>query len=216
MTTPYSFPITGATGAVDLDALATALAPKVAAILNATPAPPVDPPPPSTAIAYVYHDGTFYWPGDYSWGVQVEYSDSTGAPLSGAFDIEVMGNGGWQPYAANQDFDTTPYKYLYFWVKPTLANAVWGSGVMAKGDVPVGTNLSDISKFAVSAQGTGAVPLPNEAGAWTQYRIPLGAGGLNLPAGQHIEKFWIQDRSNNGNGTDSNRWYVDEAYFSAT
>lgn len=180
----------------------TTLATQVAAIL----APPVStPPPPTTNPALVYFNGTFYWPGDYSWGVQVSYNDTNGLPTTGSHDISVKGNGGWQPYAPNFDFDPSPYTHLIFSVKPTLANDIdWGTGVMAKGDIAVGTTISDISQFAQGPIG------PN---IWTTYKIPLGSGGLNIPSGTHIYKFWIQDRSSEGSGTANNLWYVDQAYF---
>src|SRR5262249_5656037 len=52
------------------------------------------------SIAWVYHDGTFNWGGDYSFNADINYSDAAGAPLTGPFDIAVTINGAygaWQP-----------------------------------------------------------------------------------------------------------------------
>src|SRR5205823_8025997 len=66
--------------------------------------PPVTPPPPPPApgaTAVVFQSGVFKWGGDYSWGVSVNYKDTSGAPKPGPYDIAVTGIGGYQPYANN-------------------------------------------------------------------------------------------------------------------
>lgn len=189
-----SFPISVtvvSTGSIsiDLEALAAALKPLLA------PAPPVPAPSPGTFV-WVYKDGVFSWPGDYSWGVKVDYADTVGKP--GSKCISVFGIGGFQPYAPNFDLDPSPYKFLTFSLKPTIPNQQWQSAFYAVGDIPMGVPV-DVLKF-------GPAPV---VGQWTTYKIPLGVGGYQLPA-KHVYKFMIQDQTaDQGGNTIPNRWYVD-------
>ncbi len=158
--------------------------------------------------SWVYHNGTFLWGGDLSYGgLQVNYSSTAGTPIDGSYDISCKGNnGGFQPYAPNDDFDTTPYKFLVISLKPTIANQTWISGFEAAGDVPKGVTLN-ITDF-------GPAPVP---GQWNTYKIPLGAGGYQLPAGVHIYKFMIQDQTANQSGYKgpTNVWYADDIAFTS-
>jgi hypothetical protein len=160
----------------------------------------------SGAQLWVYQNGTFYWPGDYSWSVKVNYKDTAGIPTSGAYDIAVTGIGGFQPFATNFDLDISPYRYLVFSLKPTIANQTWASAFYQIGDVATGVKLNVLNYGAAPA-----------VGKWTTYKIPLGSGGYQIPAGTHIYKFMIQDETadQNGSGYTTNRWYVDNIHFSA-
>src|SRR5689334_11607756 len=44
---------------------------------SSTPPPPTGTTTSGTQL-WVYQNGTFYWPGDYSWSVQVNYKDTAG------------------------------------------------------------------------------------------------------------------------------------------
>jgi hypothetical protein len=149
---------------------------------------------------WIYRKGTFYWQGDYSWGVKVDFRDTSGEPIEGRHAIAVTGIGGFQPYAQGNDFDTTPYKYLVFSLKPTIAHQTWDSGFEAVGDVPTGI-VVDVLKY-------GPAPV---VGQWGTYKIPLGAGGYQIPFGSHIYKFMIQDQTADqpALGLKTNLWYVD-------
>ncbi|MDB6102961.1 MAG: hypothetical protein JWO52_2960 [Gammaproteobacteria bacterium] len=173
---------------------------------GSVPPPPVPPPGSSGAQLWVYQNGTFYWPGDYSWGVKVNYKDTAGGPKSGPFDISVTGIGGFQPFATNYDLDVSPYKYLIFSLKPTIANQQWASAFYQIGDVATGVKLNVLNY--------GPAPV---VGQWTTYKIPLGAGGYQIPAGLHIYKFMVQDQTadQSGSGYATNHWYVDDIHFSA-
>jgi hypothetical protein len=155
---------------------------------------------------YVYRRGVFNWQGDYSWGVRVDYRDKSGEPAEGPYDIAVTGIGGFQPYAFHYDFDPGPYKYLVFSLKPTIADQQWDSAFYATGDVRTGA-LLNVLKYGP----------PPAVGQWTTYKIPLGAGGYEIPAGARIYKFMIQDQTADQTGSNykSNRWYVNDIYFTA-
>ena len=149
---------------------------------------------------WVYHDGAFAWPGDYSFVAVPDYRDKSGAPLSGRYDIKVTVTepwGGWQPYATNWVFDTTPYTYLRFALKPTVSNQKAQVYFMLVGDKPVGVGV-DPFKYG---------PAP-EIGKWGVYTIPLADIGV---ARTKIYKFAIQDQT----GLKSNVFYIDDVAFVA-
>ena len=155
---------------------------------------------------HVYHHGVFKWQGDYSWGVRIDYADKTGAPADGSYDIAVTGIGGFQPFASHYDFDPGPYKYLVFSLQPTIADQQWDSAFYAVGDILTG-NLVNVLKYGP----------PPAVGQWTTYKIPLGAGGYGIPAKTRIYKFMIQDQTADQTGSQykTNRWYVNDIYFTA-
>ncbi|MDP9064573.1 MAG: hypothetical protein M3O06_01760 [Pseudomonadota bacterium] len=149
---------------------------------------------------YVYRDGDFAWPGDYSFVATANYRDTTGAPLSGKYDIKITIDapwGGWQPYATNWVFDTSPYTYLRFSLKPTVADQILQVYFMLVGDKPVGVGV-DPFKY-------GPPPVP---GQWGHYVIPLADIGV---AGTKIYKFAIQDKT----GRSSNVFYIDDVAFAS-
>jgi hypothetical protein len=155
-------------------------------------------------VFQIFHNGVFSWGGDYSWGVTIDYRDTAGIPLQGPYDVKVTGIGGFQPFATNYDFDPTPYKYLVFSLKPTIANQQWQSGFYKVGDIATGVILNVLNY--------GPAPV---VGQWTTYKIPLGAAGYQLASGTHIYKFMIQDQTADiqGSGYTTNHWYVDGIYF---
>ncbi|MDB6104060.1 MAG: hypothetical protein JWO52_4059 [Gammaproteobacteria bacterium] len=177
-------------------AITSAITPPISA-----PPPPV--PPPVGASFSVFQAGVFHWGGDYSWGVTLNYRDTAGAPRPGPFDIAVTGIGGFQPYATNFDFDPSPYRFLNFSLKPTIAMQTWQSHFYAVGDIAEGA-LVNVLNF-------GPTPV---IGQWAAYKIPLRLGGYELPA-SHIYKFMIQDQTADQGGFTTNKWYVDNIYFSA-
>ena len=199
---------------LDLTTLAAALQP-----LLASPPPIITPPvtkptgsvfvPPAGALV-IYANGTFDWPGDYSWGVAVNYKDTVGVPESGDADIAITGIGGFQPFAPGTpaNVDLTPYGSLNFDLKPTIANQTWNSGWEQVGDVVFpGVNPVSVTNFG---------PAP-QVGKWATYKIPLFKGGYGLPAGAHAYKFMLQDNTADQNGnTTPNVWYIDNIYLSVS
>ena len=152
------------------------------------------------AMFSVYHDGEFAWPGDYSFVAVPDYRDTSGAPLTGKYDIKVTVTsrwGGWQPFATNWVFDTTPYNYLRFALKPTVANQTAQVYFMLVGDKPVGVVVNPF-KY-------GPAPV---AGKWGVYTIPLADIGV---AKIKIYKFCIQDQT----GLANNVFYVNDVAFVA-
>jgi hypothetical protein len=147
---------------------------------------------------WVYHDGVFAWPGDYSYVATPDYRDTSGQPLSGKYDIKVTVTsrwGGWQPFAPNWIFDTTPYRFFRFALKPTLDNQTAQVYFMLVGDKPVGVVVNPF-KY-------GPAPV---VGQWNVYTIPLADIGVSATK---IYKFAIQDQT----GLDRNVFYVDDVGF---
>ena len=149
-------------------------------------------------VFWVYHDGVFAWPGDYSYVATPDYRDTSGVPLSGKYDVKVTVTsqwGGWQPFATNWDFDTKPYKYLRFALKPTRPNQTAQVYFMLVGDKPVGKTV-DVFKY-------GPAPV---VGQWNLYTIPLADIGVSKT---NIYIFAIQDQT----GLANNIFYVDDVAF---
>ncbi len=182
-TTTYTVSCTGAGGKAQASDTVTVTAPAA---------------PPATGTSWVYYDGKMDWPGDYSFSATVDYQDTSGGPMSGAYDAKVTltgSYGGWLPYAQNWDFNSKPYTKLTFSLKPTVANQTWNVYFVAVGDHPVGVSI-DPSNYG---------PVP-EAGKWATYTVPLADFGV---LGDSIYKFAIHDQT----GRSSNVWYVDNVGF---
>ena len=148
--------------------------------------------------SWVYYNGLFDWPGDYSFVAKADYHDKTGDPLSGKEDVKVTlqgAYGGWLPYAQNWSFNSAPYKKLTFSLKPTVANQHWSVYFVKVGDIPVGISI-DVAQY-------GPAPV---AGQWNTYTVPLADLGV---LGTTIYKFAIQDKT----GLSNNTWYVDNVGF---
>jgi hypothetical protein len=164
-----------------------------------TPAPsPTPTPAPASGTSWVYYDGVFEWPGDYSFVATPDYQDTSGEPLSGPYDIKVTITsawGGWLPYALNWNFNSAPYTKLTFALKPTVENQQWNVYFVKVGDVPVGIYI-DPTQY-------GPAPV---VGQWATYTIPLSVLGVQ---GDPIYKFCIHDET----GLSNNVWYVDNVGF---
>jgi len=163
---------------------------------------------PATGTLWVYHNGKFYWGGDWSFAASPDYRDKAGAPLTGSHDVAVTGKqwGGWQPYVdancqndARLCFSTVPYTYLIFSAKPTVPKQVFAVGFMASGDTADGPVMSNVSAYC-SGGSNPAV------GEWESCKIPLAAFKLTNTT---ILKFWIQDET----GLQNNLWYADDVGF---
>jgi hypothetical protein len=152
--------------------------------------------PPGTS--WVYYNGAFDWPGDYSFVAVPDYSDTSGNPLSGGYDVKVTLTGawgGWLPYAQNWNFNSQGYTKLTFALKPTVENQQWNVYFVKVGDIPVGIYLNVLNY--------GPAPV---VGQWATYTVPLSDLGV---LGQSIYKFCIQDQT----GRSDNVWYVDNVGF---
>jgi len=101
-----------------------------------------------------------------------------------------------QPFATNWVFDTTPYNYLRFALKPTVANQTAQVYFMLVGDKPV--VRASIRSIRPGAGG----------GAVERVHHPIGRHRV---AKTKIYKFAIQDQT----GLASNVFYVDDVAFVA-
>jgi hypothetical protein len=154
--------------------------------------------PPATGTSWVYYNGLFDWPGDYSFVAKADYHDKTGQPLSGKEDVKITlqgAYGGWLPYAQNWSFNSAPYTKLTFALKPTVANQQWSLYFVKVGDIPVGISV-DVTQY-------GPAPV---VGQWNTYTVPLAHLGV---LGTTIYKFAIQDKT----GLSNNTWYADNVGF---
>ena len=152
--------------------------------------------PPGTS--WVYSDGDFDGPGDYSYVAVPDYRDTSGEPLSGPYDIKITltaAYGGWLPYAQNWDFNSQGYTKLTFALKPTVPNQQWTVYFVKVGDIPVGIYLNVLNY--------GPAPV---VGQWNTYTVPLADLGV---LGQSVYKFCIQDKT----GLANNVWYADNVGF---
>lgn len=164
---------------------------------------PTPTPTPTSGTSWVYHNGIFNWPGDWSWSGTANYKDTEGRPLSGMYDVAftLQGQwGGWQPYAPNRSFSLAPYKYLVISIKTTVASQPIHIFFEAANDTPIGTFIDP------AASGFGPTPV---VGQWTSYKIPLSAFGVT---GATILKFGVQDDSGGANNT----FYIDDVGFTAS
>lgn len=153
---------------------------------------------------WVYHDGRFRWPGDWSWAANAVYTDTSGAPLSGKHDIAVTLTspwGGWLPYAPGRRFDLSPYGYLTLAIKATEPSQSFHVFFEAANDTSIGRGVDP------AAEHYGPTLVPGE---WQVYKIPLEA--FNSPtsqvAGTVILKFGVQDKSGK-----AGKFYVDDVGF---
>jgi hypothetical protein len=166
---------------------------------------------PSTS-ANVYVNGVFYWEGDFDWNGTSTYTDTSGDPqddAAGPGPMDVMftnsgSAGGWQPYAPTGYYDTTPYTYLQFDLKPTTPNKQWTVYFMKYGDTAVGAT----AQVPSDSKGTyGPAPV---VGEWTTYKIPLK--NMNVgpeTANTLVLKFCIGDGAPIG----TTSWYVNNVKF---
>lgn len=176
--------------------------------------PPVTPPPVMPAGTFwVYHNGAFNWLGDYSWDGLVNYSDTTGVPMDGNFDIAFTLQakwGGFQPFdiASGQTgsklgFDTSKYKSLHYCTKPTKAGQIHGTGIDANNDVADGVLINVNGDPGSPSTKYGPMPV---VGVWGCYNIPLADFKLTNPL---IMKFSITD----GAGLLPNEFFIDDVGF---
>jgi len=161
------------------------------------------------ATAWVFYNGVFNWGGDWSFAASANYKDTAGAPIEGPYDIVMTSQqwGGWQPFVSancqasvTSCFDTTPYKYLIFSAKPTVANQTFLLDILSKNDTTDGIAVST-TPFCSG----GANPA---VGVWETCKIPLAA---LLLTDTTILKFGLSDQT----GLSSNTWFLDNVGFTA-
>ena len=122
----------------------------------------------------VYQNGTFNWPGDYSYSAWANYQDTSGGPESGPYDIAVSitgSYGGFQPYSGNVvpqwDLEAGSFGYISMDLKPTNSGQTWRLSIISR--LPPG----DVYPWAgVDVTSYGPTPV---VGKWATYKIPLSA-----------------------------------------
>ena len=144
---------------------------------------------------WIYRDGSYAWPGDYSYVAAVNYRDKSGRPEGETYDVAVTLTGAWgawQPYATGLNFDRTGRKNLIFRLKPTNGLA-FSCQFLKVGDLPVRVAPGNDGQLSVDISKYGPAPV---AGVWATYTIPLDVvlndAGTVL---QSFYKFAIQSQS---------------------
>jgi hypothetical protein len=159
-----------------------------------------------TTSQNIYMGGVFNWQGDFDFGGAMNYADATGNP-SAKYDLQwctrAGDQGGWLPFAPQNTYDLTPYKFMNLDLKPTTTGKTWDISFFKIGDVLVD------SPAVIDAKGTyGPAPRP---GVWATYKIPLSAMGVGPGAVTTIYKFLLHDHLAIG----ANCWYAQNIHFSA-
>jgi len=122
----------------------------------------------------VYYNGVYSWRGDYSYDAIADYTDTSGDPQSGAYDIGISITyrwGGFQPYAGKVvpqwDLEVGAFGYISMDLKPTIGGQVWDLSAVSR--LPPG----DVYPWAyVHITDFGPAP---KVGVWATYKIPLAA-----------------------------------------
>jgi len=126
----------------------------------------------SDVTFWVYHNGTYFWAGDYS-DVKLNYKDTAGAPESGAYDIAVTSfAGGYaQPYSggsASPEWaaEIGAFKYMILDLKPGVANQKWRLNIISR--LPQGDVYNNAPVELPGNYGPAPV-----VGQWATYKVPL-------------------------------------------
>jgi hypothetical protein len=129
----------------------------------------------ANATFWVYYNGIFDWLGDFSYpsgSININYADTTGAPESGPFDIDVsftLAHSGFQPYAGKTttawDMEGGSFGYISMDLKPTFAGQDWELFIISR--LPPG-DVFPSSNVLLSSYGPAPV-----VGKWATYKIPL-------------------------------------------
>jgi hypothetical protein len=171
----------------------------------------------------VFARGVLNWPVDFTYG-GLQYTVAASPTDSGKMVLKLstpQGTGGWQPGYQNpppgsptwveppvlgvtyKTYDTTGKNFLNLDVYVTMANCTFLSAFLAANDSAIpGANVVTMEKFGG----------PLVVGKFVRLKIPLGIAGYNLPAGQKVLKFNVQEN----NPMPGNVFYIDNAFFSAT
>ena len=177
----------------------------------------------SAGPSWIYQNGVLSWPGDYSYEATINYSDTSGAPLSGLYDIMVSLTGtfgAWQPYysatpyptsGSPQIFPVTGCNFVTFAIKPTIANDSF-SVYLEYGPnytIVAGKETFPQSTHVLTNTGTyGPANLP--VGSWSVYKVPYTAF-FPTATTSFIINFQIEDEL----GSASNVFYIDNVGFTA-
>jgi hypothetical protein len=170
----------------------------------------------SSGTSWIYKDGVFSWPGDWSGSeVKLNYEDTAGDPGTKDLAVKVDSPWGlWLPYCPQVGPDiqgykvpscnVAPYTSITMQLKATKAGQKWSLAIF-KYNVTNGVLKADTMVGAVydlTPYGGNAV-----VGKFVTYTVPLadmGASGLTT-----MYKFLLQDQT----GLTGQTWYVNNVGF---
>lgn len=200
-------PITGVT-ATDFAALNSAI--------QAAVAPPVS--PPTLADFIIYANGKGHYAGLWNYGA---LDQTDGVTFEGEVCAQFIatasgGGGGYLPYFALPELDTTGFNYRHFRLAYTRAGQVW-EAVQPFMHAPNPTDTGDI--VIPGTLNVNIIP-PVGPGIWFDVYIPLRAGGYNMTPTQVWKKAGLQDQINSSGNNDAlghdNTWYMSRDALTVT
>ena len=173
-------------------------------------APPVVTPPAPVADFVIYANGKGHYAGLWNYGA-LEQTD--GVTFEGEVCAQFIatasgGGGGYLPYFALPELDTTGFLYRHMRLAYTRAGQVWE----AVQPYEHAANATDTGDIVIPGTLNVNVVPPVGINTWFDVYIPLRAGGYNMTATQVIKKAGLQDQINSS-GNDAalghdNTWYL--------
>ena len=178
--------------------------------------PPVVPTPPVAGTSWIYRDGVFSWPGDWSGSeIKINYEDTVGSPGTKDIAVKVQDPWGfWLPYCPKvgptingytvPSCDVAHYTSITMQLKSTIPGQRWSlaifkynikNGVLTD-DTLVGT-VADLAPYGGKAV----------VGQFVTYTVPLAA--LSASGLTTMYKFLLQDQT----GLTGQTWYVNNVGF---
>jgi len=165
---------------------------------------------------WIYDDGSFKWPGDWSGGeIKINYNDTSGDAGTQDISVQVVAPWGfWLPYCPQvgpvvngykvPSCNVASYTSITMQLKATKANQKWSLAIykynVSNGQLTADTIVGSVPDL--TPYGGNAV-----AGKFVTYTIPLadlGASGLTT-----MYKFALQDQT----GMTGQTWYVNKVAF---
>lgn len=234
--------VTVAVGATSTTVSIPAVTPPVVVVPPPPPPPVITPPPVLSASCSgnVILNGKSQWTGNFNYGGIIETDGATAPDGSIAVKFTATalpaGGGGYLPICQNPAgsknvFDTTPYKFVNLTLMATRPGQAWQ---LVRPDIfSPGGDMAVPGSVSLDIGVSGQVPI----NTWVTFKYALGAcppavtpapavpcsGGVNLPVGENIWKFGVQDQmywvaGQNAAATAlgaGNVWYAKDIHFSA-
>jgi hypothetical protein len=170
----------------------------------------------AAGTSWIYKDGVFNWPGDWSGSeAQINYKDTVGDPGTEDIAVKVEAPWGfWLPYCPQvgptiagyrvPSCDLAPYTSITMRMKATIAKQTWSLTIykynVVDGQLKADTVVGSVPNLA--PYGGDA-----EVGKFVTYTVPLadlGASGLTT-----MYKLLLQDET----GLTGQTWYVNDVAF---
>ena len=175
-------------------------------------APPVVTPPAPVADFVIYANGKGHYAGLWNYNdlIQTDGVTFEGEVCAQFIATASGGGGGYLPFFALPELDTTGFLYRHWRLAYTRAGQVWEAGQPFM-HAPNATDTGDIA--IPGTRNVNIVP-PVGINTWFDVYIPLGASGYNMtPAQTSVwKKAGLQDQINSSGSNAAlghdNEWYM--------